>query len=207
MKLTVPNQLTLLRIFLTPIFIILFLKRTPFHQLLASIIYFIASLTDWYDGWYARKFGVITRWGQFMDPLADKILVSSALILFAIQHYVFGWMVVIIIVRDFIVTSLRLYALYVGKPIVTHIVAKWKTFAQMLTIFGILIFIDFRNYMFPDAPPYTPQYFDVIGIAMAIVTLLTIISGTIYLYENWEVALSALRYLGRFFRGKAESSG
>ncbi len=200
MKLTVPNQLTLLRIVLTPVFIILFLKRTPLEQLLASIVYFLASLTDWYDGWYARKFGVITRWGQFMDPLADKILVSSALILFALQNYVYDWMVIVIIIRDFIVTSLRLYALYVGKPIVTHIVAKWKTFAQMVTIFGILIFIDFRNYFFASAPPYHPSYFDVIGISMSIVTLLTVISGFIYLYENWEVALSAIRYLAKIIR-------
>ncbi len=200
MKLTVPNQLTLLRIFLTPVFVMLFLKRTPAHQLWASVVYFIASLTDWYDGWYARKFGVVSRWGQFMDPLADKILVSSALILFAIQDYVFDWMVVIIIVRDFVVTGLRLYALYVGKPIVTHVVAKWKTFAQMITIFGILIFIDFRNYLYPDAPPYQANYLDVIGISMIVVTLLTIVSGSIYLYENWEVALSALRHAGRVFR-------
>ena len=200
MKLTVPNQLTLLRIFLTPVFIVLFLKRTPQHQLWASVVYFIASLTDWYDGWYARKFGVVSRWGQFMDPLADKILVSSALILFAIQDYVFDWLVVIIVGRDFVVTGLRLYALYVGKPIVTHVIAKWKTFAQMITIFGILIFIDFRNYFYPDAPPYQATYLDVIGISMIVVTILTVISGSIYLYENWEVALSALRHAGRVFR-------
>ncbi len=202
MKLTVPNQLTLLRMFLTPLFVVLFLKRTPSHQLWASVVYFIASLTDWYDGWYARKFGVVSRWGQFMDPLADKILVSTALILFAIQDYVFSWMVTVIIIRDFVVTGLRLYALYVGKPIVTHVVAKWKTFAQMITIFGILIFIDFRNYMYPEAPPYQANYLDVIGISMSFVTLLTVISGSIYLYENWEVALSAIRHTARFLRRK-----
>ncbi|MEJ2637904.1 MAG: CDP-diacylglycerol--glycerol-3-phosphate 3-phosphatidyltransferase, partial [Calditrichia bacterium] len=120
MRLTIPNQLTILRIILTPIFLIYYLKGTPHDQLIASILFVAASITDWYDGWYARRFGVITRWGQFMDPLADKLLVSSALIVFAWLGYVFWWMVWVIVVRDFIVTGIRIYALHRGTPIVTH---------------------------------------------------------------------------------------
>ena len=199
MRFTVPNQLTLLRMFLTPCFLILFLKKTPGHQLAASIVFLIASLTDWYDGWYARKYHVITRWGQFMDPLADKILVSSALIVFAVHHTVAAWMVWTIVARDFLVTSIRMYALYIGTPIVTHILAKWKTALQMATIFLILIFINFRNYTFPDPNPYISGFETVIAVAMWSVTLLTISSGLIYLYENRELVGNMLRQCLHFF--------
>lgn len=184
MKLTIPNQLTILRILLTPVFLLYFLRETPQDQLVASIIFGIAALTDWYDGWFARRFGVITRWGQFMDPLADKLLVSSALLVFAYMHYVKWWMVIIIVFRDFMVTFIRIYALSRGKPIVTHIVAKWKTALQMLTIFFILLFINYLNYWGPGSGSYHATYFDLIGIAMLLVTLLTIISAVIYIKEN-----------------------
>lgn len=196
-KFTIPNQLTLLRIFLTPLFIILFLKKNPYDQLIATIVFVMASVTDWYDGWYARKFGVVSRWGQFMDPLADKILVSSALIIFVILDYVYAWMVWVIIIRDFLVTGLRMYALYIGKPIITHILAKWKTMLQMVTVFLILAFINWRNLYSDNLESYHPRYFDIIGIPMVIVTLLTVISGIIYLFENREVVLNILKKLFR----------
>lgn len=197
MRLTIPNQLTILRILLTPLFVYLFLKRSPYEQLSASVIFLIASLTDWYDGWYARKFGVISRWGQFMDPLADKIVVISALVTFAILNYVFWWMVWIIIVRDVIVTFNRTYALYIGRPIITHSIAKWKTATQMATIFLILIYINWHNFFFPHNPQYQAQYFDVVGISMMIVTFLTVTSGVIYIIENRDFVLNILRNLLR----------
>jgi CDP-diacylglycerol--glycerol-3-phosphate 3-phosphatidyltransferase len=193
MKLTIPNQLTILRILITPIFIFLFLKRTAFEQLSASAIFLIASFTDWYDGWYARRFGVISRWGQFMDPLADKVVVISALVTFAILGYVFWWMVWIIIIRDVIITFNRIYALHNNKPIITHSVAKWKTATQMVTIFLILIFINFSNFYYSDQFTYSAQYFDFIGISMIIVTFLTVLSGTIYVIENRDLLLNILR--------------
>jgi CDP-diacylglycerol--glycerol-3-phosphate 3-phosphatidyltransferase len=198
MRLTIPNQLTILRILLTPVFIYLILQPSPLQQLYGSLVFTVGALTDWYDGWYARKFGVITRFGQFMDPLADKILVSSALIVFEKLNYVFGWMVYVIIIRDFLITFNRIYALTVGRPIITHVLAKWKTALQMITIFMILIFINIRNFLLPNAPPYQPQYFDVIGISMSIVTALTVISGAIYIIENRELILGNIRHLFRF---------
>jgi len=198
MRLTIPNQLTILRIILTPIFIVLILKRTANDQLFASAIFTIAALTDWYDGWYARKFGVITRIGQFLDPLADKVLVTSALITFAILDYVFPWMVWVIVARDFLITSNRIFALYVGKPIITHVLAKWKTALQMLTIFWILIFINLQNFLLQNGESYHAKYFDHIGIPMLIVTFLTIISGVIYIRENKKLLLSSFRSLFRW---------
>lgn len=197
MRLTIPNQLTILRILLTPIFIFLFLTKTSFEQLSASLIFLIASLTDWYDGWYARKFGVISRWGQFMDPLADKIVVTSALVIFAILDYVFWWMVWIIIIRDIIITFNRIYALYIGRPVITHSIAKWKTATQMATIFLILVYMNWRNFFFAKNPPYQAQYFDIIGIAMMVVTILTVFSGIIYVIENRDSILNILRNLFR----------
>jgi len=193
MRLTIPNQLTILRIIISPVLIYLFLLNEPYTQLWASILFLIGSLTDWYDGWYARRFGVITRWGQFMDPLADKFLVTSTLIVFAVLDYVFWWMVWIIIMRDFIITLNRIYSLTIGKAIITHTVAKWKTASQMVVIFLILIFINWRNYYSGEINSYHAKYFDIIGITMMIVTLLTIISGIIYIYENREMLLGIFR--------------
>ncbi len=193
MKLTVPNQLTILRIALTPVFLYYFLQGTPRGQLISTVIFAIASLTDWYDGWYARRFGVITQWGQFMDPLADKLLVSSALVVFATMHYIKGWMVAIIVFRDVMVTIIRSYALWRGKPIVTHIVAKWKTFLQMVTIAMILIYVNYLNYYGAGSHTYRMRYTDPIGISMSLVTFLTILSAIIYVRENSRLILQMLK--------------
>lgn len=198
MRPTIPNQLTILRIILTPIFIVLILKKSSSEQLIASIIFTLAALTDWYDGWYARKFGVITRLGQFMDPLADKILVSSALFVFAALDYIFLWMVWVIVIRDAVMTFNRIFALYAGKPIITHVLAKWKTAAQMISIFMILAYINWRNYFAPSESVYSAQYFDFIGISMLIVTTLTIISGVFYVVENRDLLFSSFRKLFRW---------
>lgn len=193
MRLTIPNQLTLLRFALTPVFAWLYLKNSAQSQMLATIVFIIASITDWYDGWYARRFGVITRWGQFMDPLADKVLVSTALIIFAVMGQVKWWMVWIIVGRDVLVTGIRIYALWVGTPIITHVVAKWKTFAQMITILVILGYMNWLNYMGLGARAYQASYFDIIGILMSAVTFLTVLSAIIYIRENWRLIL-------RFFK-------
>lgn len=198
MRPTIPNQLTILRIILTPVFIVLILKKSSSEQLIASMIFTLAALTDWYDGWYARKFGVITRLGQFMDPLADKILVSSALFVFAALDYIFLWMVWVIVIRDAVMTFNRIFALYAGKPIITHVLAKWKTAAQMVTIFMILAYINWRNYYAPPESVYSAQYFDFIGISMLIVTTLTIISGVFYVVENRDLLLNSFRKLVRW---------
>ena len=119
---TIPNQLTIIRMILTPVFVYLFIIDDPVYKLAASIVFFVAAFTDWYDGYFARRFQSITRWGQFMDPLADKILVSSALFVFAYLEYVFWWMIIIIISRDALITFLRSFALRIGKPIITSAV-------------------------------------------------------------------------------------
>ena len=96
-ELTLPNQLTLLRVLLTPVFVALLLSTTPLYLQLSLVVFVIAALTDWYDGWAARRLGYVSRWGKFMDPLADKILSAAALLAFAWIGLINSWMVWLII--------------------------------------------------------------------------------------------------------------
>ena len=102
MKLTVPNQLTILRILLIPFFLYFFTQQDVLAKLMGTILYFIAAATDWYDGFIARRLNVVTRWGQFMDPLADKLLISSALIAFAWIKFLQWWMVIAMNIPDLV---------------------------------------------------------------------------------------------------------
>ncbi len=137
---TVPTQLTVLRIILTPVFLCLIFYNGFVFKLGALLVYTIASLTDWYDGYYARKYGSVSKTGIFLDPLADKILVSSALIAFHILGYIKLWIVIVIVARDFLITGLRSYALFTDQQVATIYLAKVKTFIQMASIY-IIFFI------------------------------------------------------------------
>ena len=139
-----PNKLTISRIILSPIFMVFFLIENLYTRYFALLIFSAASLTDLYDGYLARKTGVMTSFGKFMDPLADKILTSTALISFASLGVIQTWMVLTIIARDFIVTGLRSIAAYHGLIIMPTQVAKWKTASQMVVIVVILLYIIVR---------------------------------------------------------------
>ena len=169
---------------LTPVFIVLFLLGGSTNILLASIVYFLASITDWYDGYMARHLQMVTRWGQFMDPLADKLLVSSALIVLAYEHYLYWWMIALVVLRDFIVTGLRSFALYIGKPIITSNLAKWKTFVQMGFIFLLLIYINIPNAPEIRLDRVMHPYLLWTTWLMLLVVVLTVISGSYYLIVN-----------------------
>ena len=133
-----PNFLTLLRIALAPVFMFFFLLDSFYMRLVALGLFVVAALTDLADGYYARKLGVITGFGKFMDPLADKILVSSALISFIALNYVTPLPVILIVGREFSVTGLRLLAAYKGVLIPPTSMAKIKTFLQM-TVVGVVM--------------------------------------------------------------------
>ncbi|MBN1638512.1 MAG: CDP-diacylglycerol--glycerol-3-phosphate 3-phosphatidyltransferase [Ignavibacteriales bacterium] len=183
-----PNQLTVLRIILSPIFLILFLSEDVFMKQLAFVVFVIASLTDWYDGWLARKFNYITEWGKFLDPTADKILTSCAFIGFVIIGVLELWMVIIIIVRDFLMTGLRIYADYKNYSFKTSTLAKWKTFFQMafldylLLIFTLMTFQSLYKNNIEIFNILTNKNF--IYITMLSITLFTLITGIFYLYQN-----------------------
>jgi CDP-diacylglycerol--glycerol-3-phosphate 3-phosphatidyltransferase len=182
-----PTQLTLLRILLTPVFVFLLFLDSTTSRISALVVFTFASLTDWYDGYAARKYGEISMWGKFLDPLADKIIVSSAFIGFSIIGYVEAWMVLIIVVRDFLITGFRSYAILKGKPITTSFLAKSKTFGQFGVIYFILLFHLFSGGAEADELNGILRAIEesnVILILMYIITFLTVVSGCLYFIEN-----------------------
>ena len=142
---TLPNQLTVLRIILSPVFLFLFLSDVVWLKQISVIVYIVAALSDWYDGWLARKFNYITSWGKFWDPLADKILTSFAFIGFTIVDLIPLWMVIIIVGRDVLVTLLRVFADLKNHSFLTSYYAKWKTMLQMVFLYYLLILFVAQN--------------------------------------------------------------
>ena len=183
-----PNQLTILRIILTPVFLFFFLSETPLFKLISLGIFIVAALTDWYDGWLARKFNYITNWGKFWDPLADKILTSAAFIGFVILRIIPLWMVIIIILRDLVITTLRAYADYKDFSFPTSYYAKWKTFIQMTFLYYLLI--AYVGMTSADQFMGRTDIFvllmngNLVYISMLIITAITFHSGVTYIYKN-----------------------
>lgn len=136
-----PNKLTLLRIIIAPVFMYFFLFDSFYMRLAGLVLFVIAALTDLADGHYARKYGIITGFGKFMDPLADKILVSCALVSFIALKYVSPLPVMLIIGREFAITGLRLLAAYRGVVIPPTWWAKVKTFLQLTVVGGVIGYV------------------------------------------------------------------
>ena len=188
LQLTLPNQLTLLRIILSPVFAYLILSESTLSRQLSLVVFIIAALTDWYDGWIARKMGYISRWGKFLDPLADKIFSSTALLVYVGLGLVDAWMVWIVIVRDFLITGLRSYAEFRDEPIITSKGAQAKTFGQFVVIYYILILyvahsIPFIYSEWGEAID-TLMHPQVLFGMMLVVTLSTVGTGIAYLFDN-----------------------
>lgn len=147
----IPNKLTVLRVILVPIFMALYLIpshvafsifsfEVTYGRLLAVIIFILASVTDWADGHIARKNGLVTNFGKFMDPLADKLLITGALCCLLSDGTVNVVIVMIILAREFIVTGLRLVAASEGIVIAAGMLGKIKTTIQMITVIAAVIF-------------------------------------------------------------------
>lgn len=198
-----PNQLTLLRILLTPFVVWLLFLDTAAAQAGAFIVFILASLTDWYDGYVARKYGYVSTWGKFFDPLADKILVTSVLIAFCALGYFPVWMVVVIIIRDVLITTLRSYAIFKGRCINTSYLAKIKTFVQMGALYLTFIYhllLYFSPAGFAGAVRDQLTSGSVIVIALGAVTILTIISGFAYIHVNREYIRELITEVQRIFQ-------
>lgn len=184
---SLPNQLSFLRILLAPIFLFLFLSEDQLYKELSIIVFLLAVFTDWYDGWHARKFGLVSKLGIFIDPLADKILTSAAFLGFYFMGFMPLWMVVIIVVRDITITFMRSYHEIKGITMKTSFIAKTKTFIQMTYIFSIVLLIGIYTYSENIELKNSIQNFlfsDLNYILMLIVTLLTIITGITYFFEK-----------------------
>lgn len=188
LELNLPNQLTLLRVLLTPVFVAFLLSDSSTYRQLSLVVFVFAALTDWYDGWIARKLGYATRWGKFLDPLADKILSSATLLAYVSLGLVDAWMVWIVIVRDFLMTGLRTYAEYEDQPIVTSKGAQAKTFGEFVVIYYILILYIAKTipsiheeWGFTIESLMHPQ---VLFGMMLLVTLSSVGTAIVYLYDN-----------------------
>lgn len=183
-----PNQLTVLRIILTPVFIVLFMSNDPLLVQISLGVFLIAALTDWYDGWLARKFNYITEWGKFMDPLADKILTSTAFFGFVYVGMLNLWMVLAIVFRDFLITLLRAYADYRKFAFTTSKLAKWKTFAQMFFLYYLLILYTLRT-ISSLHEKYNSLFNSLLNEQlifwiMLAITSFTVVTGITYLISN-----------------------
>lgn len=171
MSMNLPNKLTIFRVILIPVFIIALMSGIipePVNRYVGVVIFCVASFTDYLDGHIARKYNLVTNFGKFMDPLADKLLVSSALICMIELGFLPAWIVIIIISREFIITGFRLIAAEGGLVIAASWWGKIKTVTQMLMIILVLFGVG-----------------GIIGkILIILATVFTIISGVDYIVKN-----------------------
>ena len=186
---TIPNILTLFRIILTPFFIFFLFNESESSGVYSLIIFTVASFTDAYDGYYARKYNAVSESGKFLDPLADKILASSAFISFAVLGLIDIWMVAIIILRDLFVTLLRMRMKKGGESLVTSNIAKSKTAAQLITIIFTLIYLSINNSTVPILDNLSGQIdqFNLVYNLTFIVSLFTVFTGYMYVKDNFTV--------------------
>lgn len=171
-----PNKLTVVRIVLVPFFVAAMLINFPFHYLIALLVFAVASLTDMLDGKIARKYNLVTNFGKFMDPLADKVLVMSALICFIPCFGLSAVAVIIIMAREFLVTSLRLVASSEGLVIAADKWGKVKTASTMVWVCATLFLagVGIGGGLFKI----------VFLVGTVFVTAVTVLSGVNYLVKN-----------------------
>jgi len=186
----IANRITLLRIVFTFVFMFFLFCGGLWAKVLSLVIFIVAALSDFYDGWIAHKKNLVTDFGKLMDPIADKILVLSAFAAFVQMQLVDAWMFVIIISREIMITSLRLFALNKGKVLAAAKAGKQKTVSQMIVIFCILGFIVLKEVMlrFYTWNPSWEKFFRLgIYFLMLITVILTLYSGISYLWQNRKI--------------------
>ncbi len=170
-----PNKLTIARIIAVPFFIAFFMMRM---YAIALVIFCLASLTDMLDGKIARSRGLVTNFGKIMDPLADKILVYSALCLFIDDKIISGWMLIVILAREFAVAGMRTVAASEGRVLAAGMSGKIKTVLQMFAVIFIILGL--------AIPAYSIIY--KIGMVVFFASLImTVYSGVEYIYKNKDV--------------------
>lgn len=165
-----PNKLTVLRFILVPFFLLAaYYEKNQTMMLISTIVFAVASFTDFLDGHLARKYNLVTDFGKFMDPLADKVLVAAALLFLVQVQRVDAWLVVIIITREYAISIIRAIAATNGKVIAASGGGKAKTVTQMAAIIMLLLNLPFAS------------------IVMYICVILTLYSGIEYIWKNREL--------------------
>ncbi|AOR23294.1 CDP-diacylglycerol--glycerol-3-phosphate 3-phosphatidyltransferase [Clostridium taeniosporum] len=184
------NKLTLIRIFLVPVFLVfIVVKRIPYGSFIATIIFVLAALTDKLDGYIARSRNQVTNFGKFMDPLADKLLVTTALITLVEMHIVPSWAAIIIIAREFAVSGLRTVAASDGRVIAASWWGKIKTVIQIIAIVLLLLQVNIGDSRYLTKlvinSEFWRNFFNTIPSIMLIAAvIITIISGYDYFRKN-----------------------
>ena len=191
MKLNVPNLLTIARIFITPVFLgVILMDTLPHRFLIACIVFSIGSITDAIDGHLARKNNQITNFGKFLDPIADKILTTSALLAFMSMGLCNIWIVMLVLTREFAIASVRMIAAAGGVVIPANIWGKIKTVSQMT--FTILIMLLGEAYYIVETS-YAELFARLPDLSLVsngllwITAILTVISGVIYLNDSKKI--------------------
>ncbi|MEA3329035.1 MAG: CDP-diacylglycerol--glycerol-3-phosphate 3-phosphatidyltransferase [Candidatus Omnitrophota bacterium] len=183
-----PNKLTISRIILTFVFMFFLFSSWWPGKYLALLIFIIACLTDYYDGYIAKQKNMITNFGRLADPIADKILVLAAFLAFVELKILPAWMVVLIILRELIITGVRLLAFSRGKVLPAKKEGKHKTVSQMLAIFSILVFLAFRETLSRFFGlwniSFEIMFRRTVFILMLVTVALTLSSGLLYLWRN-----------------------
>ncbi|MFQ5900642.1 MAG: CDP-diacylglycerol--glycerol-3-phosphate 3-phosphatidyltransferase [Thermodesulfobacteriota bacterium] len=172
----IPNLLSLFRIGVVPVLIIVLLSPGRILSVFSALLFSVASITDWLDGYIARRYNAVSSVGKFLDPLADKILISTCLIMLVSLNRVPAWMVALIICREMIITGIRSIAVTEGIMVEVSKMGKYKTFFQIAAIIGLLLHYPFWGIDFQTVG----------GILIWIAFVLTIWSGTKYLLKFLE---------------------
>lgn len=182
-----PNKLTLARFILSAAFFAVIMIDFPFHYLISLVLFIIASITDWLDGKIARSQGLITDFGKFLDPIADKMLTTAAFIAFTFKHIGAGVAIItfIVLAREFAVTSVRLVAADNGKVIAANMWGKLKTVMQMVAIIATLFALSLEEIF-----TLTESAYLIMGIIYSallwISGIMTLIAGITYVVDNRE---------------------
>ena len=181
MKFNVPNLLTVIRIFMAPVFLVFLMAESlPHHFLWAFILFVVASITDSIDGNLARKNNQVTNLGKLLDPLADKMLTTAALLGFMQYGFCNIWVLMIVLTREFTVTGLRMIATVQNVVIPANVWGKVKTVIQMVFSGAVMLFAELS---------VIPQQYFLTGshIAMWVIAAITFLSGAIYVVQAVKV--------------------
>jgi CDP-diacylglycerol---glycerol-3-phosphate 3-phosphatidyltransferase len=155
--------------------------QLPIAHFIGALLFILAASTDWLDGYYARKYNLVTNFGKFLDPLADKLLMTAALIALVELSFLPAWIAILIISREFAVTGIRLVAAVDGQVIAASNLGKWKTVFQIIAVSALMLHnLPFEIIGFP---------FDMITVWIA--TILTIVSGWDYFMKNKHIVLKS----------------
>lgn len=179
--LNIPNILTLLRIAAIPVLCVLLLSPSREAGFWAAALFAAASVTDWLDGYLARRMGIETVFGKFLDPIADKLIVMAALIMILPYDRVPAWMVLVILGREIIITGLRGIASTEGIVISASVLGKFKTIFQLVAIIGLLLHYDYHWFFGIDHPMLVVNMHNAGMFYLWIATVITIWSGVDYL--------------------------